>query len=69
MSATTSRPGYGFPTAATQMLAADVSVTAIAEHLGHADLRQISTYAQVDQHHRAGAVDAMDRLVRRHRAP
>lgn len=52
-------------TDATELLAANIPAPAIAEHLGHHDLRTLMNYAQVDTVHRQQVVDAMEKLVRR----
>jgi hypothetical protein len=42
---------------------------AIADAMGHKDLRQMTTYAKVDEAHRQAGVDVMDDLVKHHRPP
>jgi hypothetical protein len=42
---------------------------AIADAMGHKDLRQMTTYAKVDEAHRQAGVDVMNDLVKRHRPP
>jgi site-specific recombinase XerD len=54
-------------TTATELLAAGIPQMVIVEHMGHADSRQLTTYAQVDRNLRQGAVNAMEKLVKQHR--
>jgi len=56
-------------TYATEELAAGVPHMAIADAMGHKDLRQMTTYAKVGEAHRQAGVDAADDLVKRHRPP
>jgi site-specific recombinase XerD len=56
-------------TYATAELAAGTSHMAIADAMGHKDLRQMTTYAKVDEAHRQAGVDVMDDLVKHHRPP
>jgi site-specific recombinase XerD len=46
-------------TAATLLLDADLNPMAIANYLGHADLRTVSQYAKVSIRHKQAAVDAL----------